>query len=151
METEFRNCECGRTWKLTRLRTLYGLRNDYWLSCSCGRALTRWDGVHMWTTEELLPPTTLHRRSRNGRPSANHKKVSSSSTHQQTKPCIDSATVEVQFDPEHIRHSARTGLWVGLRLARVAAASPEKTLGKRISPNGPGSAAPARLRPVCHH
>lgn len=40
-------CECGRTWKLTKVKTI--MRDKDSFDCICGKELIEWNGGHTWT------------------------------------------------------------------------------------------------------
>jgi len=53
MNTTIERCECGKKWKLTKYKTLGGIRDIDSLYCTCGRELISWSGAHMWGKEEI--------------------------------------------------------------------------------------------------
>jgi hypothetical protein len=53
METTIEQCECGKTWKLTKIKTIGGIRDIDSSHCTCGRKLIDWSGAHMWSKKEV--------------------------------------------------------------------------------------------------
>ena len=53
MDSQTKQCECGKFRKLTKIKTIGGIRDIDTLYCTCGRELIDWSGAHMWTKEEI--------------------------------------------------------------------------------------------------
>lgn len=58
MKSEIKKCECGLVWKLTRIKTPYGIRDTDSLACDCGHELIAWNGGHMYTAEKVPEETS---------------------------------------------------------------------------------------------
>jgi len=54
MKPEIKKCECGLTWKLTKHKAPFGIRDSDSLTCTCGRELISWNGGCIWVAE-LIP------------------------------------------------------------------------------------------------
>ena len=46
-----KRCECGVLWKLQKVKTPFGVRDNDSIACSCGRELISWNGGHMYQAE----------------------------------------------------------------------------------------------------
>lgn len=53
MTSEIKKCECGLVWRLTKVKTPYGMRDKDSLECDCGRELISWNGGHMYNAEKV--------------------------------------------------------------------------------------------------
>lgn len=54
MNGEVVTCECGRTWRMRKIKTI--MRDSDSFDCACGRELISWNGGHMWTGELVTQP-----------------------------------------------------------------------------------------------
>ncbi len=56
-------CECGKTWRLTRVKMPYGARDSDSAACTCGREVISWNGGHVYVIEEVnTSESNLERR-----------------------------------------------------------------------------------------
>jgi len=46
-------CEnCGKIWKLVRIKLPHGTRDADSLNCKCGHEIINWNGAHVYSVED---------------------------------------------------------------------------------------------------